>query len=585
LQIKNFEIYFINTISALLMLLIYISLILIFFPFGINFSFATQLWKWILALIVLLFLIYVLLIFFIKNSPLNYLENNSLFHLTKVEGFQFKNLFLSLLPMTPVFQYIILNHEMLSLADFFIIMLFFMFLILIFAFVIPWALSIFASRELLMIVALSFLFIIFNMATLSAAFAWHEQGSMNIQLLMFISTTLILLTTNFISKKILFIAVIAFFFINILSSFLSTGNVWRQPHEFEILPLESTLAESRIEKKNDVLLIIYEAYANYETMKHYGFDNSTQLTLLEQNGFHIYHGVYSLGTPTIESMSMLFNIEREPLHRLFLAGDGATHRILSEKGYNTIGVFQNDYNFRGLSIDEITYDFPFPVPAPREGANLLIHAILAGEFSDEVSLKGVGYESYLEQKLKVLNREYPSPKFMYSHSLYPGHRSEISLRPNEDKYIDTYLNRLTNAANIEMLKDIDKIIKLNPNAITIIAGDHGPFLTKTGYGLHLNPKTCTSYNIDRYDMQDRYGAFLAIRWPDENYATRHDIKILQDIFPAVFAYLFDDDSLFNEIRLKQRTTATPQNICGVSIKDGIIVGGKDDGKALFKGFH
>ena len=560
-----------------------------FLPSGINSTFTFQAINLILALLVLSFLTFILLVFLTNEKPLVYLtKDKSLFSLKRIERFEFQNLIFLLFPMTPIVQYVILNNEILSISNYFIIISFFLIFILVFAYLIPWILSILASKEILTLTSLGFLFVIFNMASLTASNNWHHQGSLLIQSFVLIIIIALILALNFISKKIFTAAVVIFFTINIAASAAGLQTVeWStQKNEgIEKFLVESILKGKEIKNNNDVLFIVYESYSNYETMKYYGFDNSAQLNLLEQNGFHIYHGVYSLGTPTIESISMLFNIEREPLHRVFLSGGGATHRILSKKGYNTIGVFQNDYHFRGLSIDEITYDFPFPEPAPREGANLLIHAILAGEFSDEVSLKGVGYESYLEQKLKVLNREYPSPTFMYSHSLYPGHRSEISLRPNEDKYIDIYLNRLTKAANIEMLKDIDKVIKLNPNAITIIAGDHGPFLTKTGYGLHLNPNTCNAFDIDRYDMQDRYGAFLAIRWPDENYATKHDIKILQDIFPAIFAYLFDDDSIFNKTRIKKRTTVSPQNICGVSIKEGIIVDGKDDGKLLFEGIQ
>lgn len=418
------------------------------------------------------------------------------------------------------------------------------------------------------------------MASLSAINNWNKQGSLTIQLMVSIITFLILLC-NFISKKVFTIAVITFFLINTIANVLSVESVEKPPQKFKSFSIESAVKGKKIEKKNDVLLLVYESYSNYETMQHYGFDNSEQLDFLEQNGFHVYHGIYSLGTGTISSMSRVFNVERKLSGRKFLAGGGAVHRLLNNHGYKTLGVFQNDYNFRGLSIDEVKYDFHFP--APVGCGNLLINAILGGEFSDEVSFEGVGVRSYLKQKRKVLMRRYPSPVFMYSHSLRPGHRPKGAKSPDEvDKYINIILD-LVKQANIEMQQDINTIIKHNSNAIIIIAGDHGPLLTKIGYDIHHNPDKYSANDIDRYIMQDIIGAFLAIRWPENNYANKHDIKILQDIFPAVFAYLFDDDSIFDKTRIQPRTMINSQITCGVNVNDGIIIGGKDDGKPLFEG--
>lgn len=558
------------------------------FPSGINSKFTMQAINWIVALIPISFLIFILLVFLTNEKPLNYLiKDQSLFNFKKIERFEFKNLIFLFFPMTPIVQYVILNNEMLSISNSVIIIFFFLILTFIFAYVIPWILSVVASRETLTITSLGFLFIIFNMPLLAAHSSWHQEGSILVQLLLLILIITLLLILNFISKIIFYVGIIVFFVVNVTASALGVENVeWRTPEEIDKFPVETTLRGQEIQNKKDVLLLVYESYSNYETMKYYGFDNREQLDFLEDNGFHIYQGVYSLGTPTMPAMSQVFNLERKVSDRRFLAGGGAVHSILDRHNYKTLGVFQSDYFFRGLSIDQIEYDLSFPETTAREGAELLIDAILRGEFSDEVSLQGVGYNSYLKQKYKLITKQYSQPLFIYAHSPVPGHRPHLSHRPkDEDKHINTYIHNTKNFANKEIKRDVKKVIKHYPDAITIIAGDHGPFLTKTGYGFHLNPNKCNNHQIDRYDMQDRYGTFLAIRWPDENYATKHDIKILQDIFPAVFAYFFDDDALFEDIRIQSRSTFNPQNICEVSIKDGILVGGKDDGKPLFEGIQ
>ena len=595
---ENIEKHFNNTIVALLMLLIYIILYMYYFqiysPHGIslvNLTFVSHALNFFLSLIAFSFLTFMVIIYFIKDRPLTYLaKNKSLFYIRKIDRLRYTDLILLLLPMTPIMQYIILNKEILSLINVISVISFFIFLLIIFVYIVPWLLSIFASRDILMIAALSFFYIMFNMPALSATFNWSHQGSFIIQIAILLLTFLALLLINFMSKKILLSIILVFFIINTTTSIMNAQVVDEDPYnnkdlaqDIENQAVKSAVEGRKIKNKSDVLLIIYESYSNYETMKNYGLDNSAQLDLLEQNGFHVYHGVYSIGIPSIPALSKIFNVDKKLADRKFLAGGGVVHKILKKKGYKTYGIFLSDYNFRGLSDDKIKYDSSFP--PPLSGSGLIISAILGGEFSDKVSLERVDYDSYLKKKHKTIKRESSLPAFIYSHSVAPGHRPHLSQNhDDEDEYIDIYLNNIK-IANLEMKKDVDKIVKNNPDAITIIAGDHGPFLTKTGYGFHLNPDTCRDYEIDKYDMQDRYGAFLAIRWPDEDYATKHDIEILQDIFPAVFAYLFDDAALFDETRIQPRTTVSPQNICGVSIEDGIIVGGKDDGKPLFEGIE
>jgi hypothetical protein len=216
--------------------------------------------------------------------------------------------------------------------------------------------------------------------------------------------------------------------------------------------------------------------------------------------------------------------------------------------------------------------------------SFIIKAILMGQFSDHISLEAVEYDDFLKEKNKVLETSYPSSLFLYSHSQVPGHRLRGARDQDVKKrYVKEYIEGIK-PANKEMRQDIEHILQHRPDAIVVFAGDHGPFLTKTG-SLQSGAGGFTAADIDRYDVQDRYGAFLAIRWPEPDYARKHDIRILQDIFPAVFAYLFDDVSLFDRLRM-QRTTSTETTLedsktLGVHIKDGMVVGGQHDGEPLF----
>jgi hypothetical protein len=131
-------------------------------------------------------------------------------------------------------------------------------------------------------------------------------------------------------------------------------------------------------------------------------------------------------------------------------------------------------------------------------------------------------------------------------------------------------------ANLEMRNDVETIRKHDPQAILIVAGDHGPRRTKNC------GSTEGKYDISeisRLDLQDRYGAFLAIRWPSEDYELYDDITILQDLFPAILAYMFEDPGLLQA--RPEPVTGDEALASGARIDHGMIVGGLDDGEPLF----
>ena len=85
--------------------------------------------------------------------------------------------------------------------------------------------------------------------------------------------------------------------------------------------------------------------------------------------------------------------------------------------------------------------------------------------------------------------------------------------------------------------------------------------------------------ISRLDIQDRFGAFLAIRWPTKDVGDYDDIVVLQHLFPSLFAYLFRDAGLL-EGKAGTRTREKAV-ISGTVVIDGIISRGMNDGEPLF----
>ena len=88
--------------------------------------------------------------------------------------------------------------------------------------------------------------------------------------------------------------------------------------------------------------------------------------------------------------------------------------------------------------------------------------------------------------------------------------------------------------------------------------------------------------INRLDIQDRYGAFLAIHWPEDLKRHSYNIQIIQDIFPAILGNITNNKNLFDELKLDRSSLHDyKERIGGVNVSNGIIVGGEDDKKPLF----
>ena len=159
------------------------------------------------------------------------------------------------------------------------------------------------------------------------------------------------------------------------------------------------------------------------------------------------------------------------------------------------------------------------------------------------------------------------------HTSFPGHsQNSGTCLPDETEQFAVRLDR----ANIEMQQDIQTITKNDPAGIIIVAGDHGPYLTKNCL---ITEGEYDISEISRLDIQDRYGTFLAIRWPTEDFTDYDEITVLQDLFPAVFAYLFQDTSIL-QAKVKPLTLEA-HRISGVTVENNIIHGGINDGEPLF----
>lgn len=561
----NVSFIFRNALVPLAVLSLSLFLFSYFLPKGVNRTFAMELWLPTLILTGIVGLGVVILIRFKKGGQLIFKE--------PAERIIIKDLILLLLPLNPVIQYIINNQEILSIWESFVVFGVAALAAILIVIGIPLLLGKVGSPRTLMILGLTFAFTITNMAALSSQFAWFEIGSLKIQLALFGAIFLISwFLDNLGYRKLLYLLIGVYFVSNtVVQATSPQENI--APKEFP--PITDNKLISSIGDRNplvtpNIYLMIYDAYVHNETMIQYGIDNSVQEKYLEKKGFKLYPKTYSVGASSLSTMSRILNASPEYYGNLRRAtsGDGVVHNLLRNFDYQVNAVFPSAYFFRGIGSN-----FDYSYPSLDSSVKLLLKAVFLGEFRFDLEFDIKSFDTFVQKKHDAFSNIPDIPRFIDTHT-GPGHsQNSGACLPNEN---NLYKERL-DKSNLEMNDDVETILENDPGAIIVIAGDHGPFLTKNCTATWLK---YTGKDIDRLDVQDRFGTFLAIHWPDNNFEKYDDITVLQDIFPVIFSYLFKDQNIL-DAKISPVTLDSEEATSGVEVRDGIIRGGLDDGEPLF----
>jgi len=549
---------------------------------NVNSVFVSLAWKLSLLLAMGLYLIYFAFFQIARGNKLSF---------GNIEKFYFGDFFLILLPLTPIVQYILNNQDVLSLSGSLLVFANFAIFSIIIIIVMPTLLDIVGSNKTLMSLGLAFTTTITGMALLSFEFHWFEEGSLPLQLLFFVAIFLVSrIIYRLNGRKVLYFIVAICFLANSVVSAIPLVSDRQGKNELGVFrgAIDDASANNKlielVGSKNpistpNVYLLVYDAYVINETMLGYGINNSAQERYLEELGFKLYPHTYSLAAASIDSMSrtLMASTEYYGYVREGVAGNGIVHHLFKSFGYETYGIFRGDYFFWAIGSN---YDVSFP-ESVTSAHKYLLKSIYMGEFRFDVQFNEPLFEKesrgkFVEYKLSILGSVSDKPRFIYVHTDRPNHSQNSGvLLPNE---IELFKGMLIEA-NGEMKQDIEAITQKDPGAIIVVAGDHGPYLTKNGIDLGGDYDIS---EVSRLDIQDRFGTFLAIKWPTEDFSKYDDITVLQDLFPAIFSYLFKDDKIL-EAKVAPDTIDSGEIkiISGVSVKNGIIYGGADDGEPLF----
>jgi hypothetical protein len=557
-------------VFPLLLLCVYSVLLFCFLPKGINHSFLGNLLVFLCASVVAVAGLW----FFAPGVEARAIPGRR----QGEDRLRKSDLVLVLFPLAPVVKYLVINQATLLWTDIGIVLLICLGACTLVAWLIPFFLRRLISPSQTLIPALVLSHVLLNMAALSLALNWQESGRFEVQFFILALSFLICYVTYINQRGALYLLVSVYFSVSVggeYLTFLSLGSEYGEyssnsngSGEAQLSRIRGVVGDRPVNYTPDILLMTYDSYVGSGQFKKYGIDNREQEEFLESLGFTLYPGIYTLAGASKDSMGgVLGGVDTSKA----AAGFSPYLELLKNEGYETAGIFSNGYFFRGVGSG---YGTTFPDPTPA--FLVFLKAVLEGEFRHDVEFKPIPEETFLRAKREVIREATDRPLFLYTHT-GPGH-SQNSGRCMDDE-VSQFKGRLARA-NLEMREDIEMILRERPGAIVIVNGDHGPYLTQNC--TMMRPEDYEQSAVTRLDIQDRFGAFLAIRWPKNQPGPAVAIEILQDIFPAVMADLYGAPQ-FDELRVRQVLTPVQRmRIAGLDIQEGKIVGGAHHGQALFE---
>jgi len=481
---------------------------------------------------------------------------------------------LILIPLTPIVQYLLNNIGLFDFSGAVKYLGFFILICLAFAFLPSYLLSPISDRRFVLIGCLSYLFVFFSMPSINQ---FMYVGNIIFKIFLLVGYLMgIQLFMHFLFRHKAILAhifSIVFFIGSLFPLTLDVIHTDKDNPENDIVDMPPI---NFVHHRPDIFLLVYESYSDAETLAKYGIDNSGQFKQLENYGFTLYPGVWTVDFPSIGSIGKLFAMSNSiSSPRYEILGNSAVHQVLRNNGYQINSIIENDFFFTG-NLKNIRFDHYYPEINPDFSMEFAMQ-ILEGEFDDRILFDESNRDEFLREKRHYLTTNFQSPQFLYSHNNYPGHTPpNVIVRDNFDEHLIKYKNDLM-TANAEMIADVEMALANNPNAIIILAGDHGPALTGDVFQIS---DFKSQENVGRLNILDRYGILLAIRWPQEFnvHEDMYDVKILQDLFPLIFSELCDDPSLYEELRVFPEASVSEK----IKITSGVIHGGKNDGEPLFQ---
>jgi hypothetical protein len=256
----------------------------------------------------------------------------------------------------------------------------------------------------------------------------------------------------------------------------------------------------------------------------YQWEKGSFYDQLEGRGLEINYDYRSNYPTTLSSNTALFtgqhhyfdrgNMEGELFHaRDIIMGENAALNTLKSNGYTLNAILEHSYLL--LNHPETVYDH---LNVKDEDLHVM---------PDYQLYKDVEKDLY-----QLMEQNKSEPQFYFVEILQPGHIPAVaSAKDGIEKGRTDYLKSLNTVTTI-LLNMVNSIIKKDPEAIIIIAADHGGFV-----GFKTTAQAYEAPTTDLELKQSLFNALFAIKAPSDFRTYQENIKSSVGVFPNLFSYL------------------------------------------------
>jgi hypothetical protein len=420
-----------------------------------------------------------------------------------------------------------------------------------FAIVLPILLSVFSRISINKITNLSISFIISIMFLPLIRDSVKFSGTLPLDFIVLFLIVLFLVNLIDKYKKILVI----FFICGAIYAIVAGVNMHSESKNLDLSDANKITASAPQELLDldmkdsaSIYLFMHDAFPRKDLAVELGIDYEEVEKLMSDYEFKIYD-VYSLADHTRATMASIFDVSdrlalsinvnetaqeinySDPIFNQWgraIGGDSFVNILLQAKGYKTWGegrpsIYSISDKDEVVRLTMNKYGaMPQVLLAIMQG---YLDTMLLRYYSDSPAMITAEFANKQNGADKIFAWGHGGP----DHSTLNGYGSATEQRWWKPRYYKSIK---------EMKKELELTISKNPEAIVIVMSDHGPVMLDGAMRFY---RDLEAGQIKSIHFRDQYGAFMAIRWPDKKKAGKYDREfyIVQDLFPIVFAYLFD----------------------------------------------
>jgi hypothetical protein len=297
--------------------------------------------------------------------------------------------------------------------------------------------------------------------------------------------------------------------------------------------LGSHLQQVTLGQKPNIYFILADGFGSFAYMNEHGVDVSEFSENLVENGFRLYEDTYSNYQPTTSAMPAFLDMQHHyymlnesrahfsevsRVARRVIGGDNNVSHILRNNGYSIQYIHSGTY----LLFQGCTADTCFPELDRLVGVKIILSHVFKRDLladGDKVS-RYSSVDEIRSEVSRLLDKQDAVPRFQYIHAYTPNHSpNKVAGICDEALELSSYAERVEYASRY-MTNQIEDILAQDPEAVIVLAGDHGPFISNKCSPLG------TLDTVEEY--RDRAGILTAIRWP-KSYRGEYDDRIVTGV--------------------------------------------------------